>query len=269
MTLGVHIPVRPQEVALVFSDLHFRTQDRRFIDILVEVARDLKPNLTIANGDIHDCNALSKHDRRAKDQVDGGALEREAEASKPFLDAMRAATMPGGRCIYGAGNHEARWDKFVNDHPGLYGLEWWTPYREAVSEWELFPPGYELYLGPLTVTHGDELTGSCSRHSTASVMQSYPRENILYGHTHRIERRTETLWTQGIPHEHGVWTTGHGQDVAEVDWTARTRWRLGFAVVMFWRLGRGLGFTVEQHEVFRTGRGLTLYSPLTGKVYKA
>lgn len=265
----VTVPIRSVDVALGFSDLHFRQDDPRFIDILVDYARDLKPTLVLANGDIHDCNALSKHGRQAKEQVDSGALEHEAQRSKPFFKAMLSAMAPGGRALYGCGNHEGRWDRFVNDNPGLYGIPWWTPYRSVVDGWELFDQGYEWYLGPLTVCHGDELDGACSKHSTASVMGNYPRENLLYGHTHRIERRTETHWRQGKPHEHGVWTTGHGQDVSRVDWKSRTKWRLGFFELRFWRSGRDVGFKVIQHEVFRVGKGLRMYSEMTGKVYRA
>jgi hypothetical protein len=265
---GHTIPVKPGTNVLVFSDIHFRQQDKRGVDILVDFARDLKPDISAANGDIHDANALSKHGRAAKEQVDDGALEDEAEASAPFLAAIKSATKDGGRLLYGAGNHEGRWDRFINDNPGLAGVPWWTPYRNAIAGWELFDQAYEWYLGPLTICHGDELVGSCTAHSTHKVSGGYPRENLLYGHTHRIERCTQTQWPQGVPHEHGVWTTGHLQDVSRVDWKKRTSWRLGFSVVQFWKLGRGVGFNVIQHELFRVGKGLVMHSPLTGKTYK-
>lgn len=268
-TGGVDIPVRAGDVALVFSDIHFHQQDKRFCDILVDYARDLRPTLVLANGDVHDCNALSKHGRHAKEQVDNGALEHEATASKPFFKAMRAAVLPGGRALYGAGNHEGRWDRFVNDHAGLYGIPWWTPYRSVVEGWELFDEGYEWYLSSLTVCHGNTLDGSCNKHTTATVMGNYPHENLLYGHTHRIERRTETIWKQGVPKEHGVWSTGHGQDVTRVNWKKRTKWRLGFAEVRFFAAGRDVGFKVVQHEVFRTGKGRRMYSETLGRTYKA
>jgi hypothetical protein len=181
---------------------------------------------------------------------------------------MARATATGGRNLYGAGNHEGRWNRFVAENPGLAGVPWSTPYRNSIDGWELFDQGYEWYLGPLTVCHGDELVGSCTKYSTASVAGRYPRENLLYGHTHRMEQHTETIWSQGVPHEHGVWTTGHGQDVSRVDWAKRTRWRLGFAVVQFWPLGRDVGFSVTQHEVFRHGKRLVMWSPLTRRKYQ-
>lgn len=267
---GVDIPVRASDTALLFSDIHFKAQDRRFCEILVDFARDFRPTITGANGDILDFNPLSKHGRLAKEQVENGALEHEAEAAKPVMKALREATKDGGRTLWGGGNHEAgRWKRFLMDNPALAGMPWWDRVRSATEGWEMFDQGYEWYLGPLTVCHGDELHGSCTKYSTAAVAARYPRENLLYGHTHRIEHHTETIWSQGEPHEHGVWTTGHGQDISQVDWASRTRWRLGFATVLFWRNGRDVGFTVVQHEVFRVGKGLRMYSPLTNRTYKA
>lgn len=269
MIHGATIPVDERSRALIFSDLHFRGEDKRFIDILVDFARDFKPTHSVANGDIHDYNALSKHPKEAKQQVDDGALVDEAEASEDFFAAIASATAPGGRKLYGAGNHEGRWNRFVNDNPGLSELPWHTPIARSVKGWELFDQGYELYMGGLTVCHGDELAGALSKYSCAKVAGEYPRENILYGHTHRIDRFTQTLWSGGQPHEHGVWTTGHGQDVSQVEYTKRAKWRLGFATVLYWKNGRDLGFTVTQHEAFRCGTQLRMHSPLTGKVYTA
>lgn len=269
MIHGVEVPVRPGDTALIISDRHFLFNDGRFDDITLALAEDLRPTFNLLNGDIHDCNALSKLGRQAKDQVDNGALEAEAKKSKPFLKSLRKTTKPGGRDLYGAGNHEGRWDRFVNENPGLAGIPWWTPYKEAVEGWELFAQGYEWYMGPLTVCHGDELDGALTKYSTAAVGQKYPRENFLYGHTHRIEHSTETIWSQGKAHEHGLWTTGHGQDVSLVEWKKRTKWRLGLAVVTFWANGSDVGFTVTQHEAFRVGKHLKMYSEITDKVYQA
>jgi hypothetical protein len=264
---GVTVPVQAEWDVLVSSDLHFLSEDKRFIDILVDFARDVKPHINLLNGDIHDCNALSKHPKEARQQVDDGALQDEAEASQQFFAAMKSATRLGGRCIYGAGNHEGRWDRFVNDNPGLYGIDWWTPYRHSVEGWELYSDGYEFYVGGLTICHGNTLEGSISKHPCSKVAEAHPRENILFGHCHRIDRFTATNWSGGRAHEHGVWTTGHGQDIAQVEYKKRTKWRLGFALVHYWKNGRDLGFTVEQHEVFRTGKRLVMYSPVTNRMY--
>lgn len=266
----IEVDVRGGDVVAVYSDVHFRAEDKRYTQIAADFQNDLKPNHTIFNGDMHDYHALCKLGRLAKEQVDNGALEDEGEASAAWFRHMYAHTKPGGRKIYGGGNHEAgRWKRFLMENPALAGIPWWKPIEATVEGWELYDQGYELYLGPLTVAHGDELIGSCTKYSTASVAGRYPRENLLYGHTHRIEHHTETIWSQGKPHEHGVWTTGHGQNVDEVDYAKRTRWRLGFAVVQFWKNGRDVGFTVVQHEMFRVGKRLVMHSPLTGKTYSA
>ena len=262
---GFTLPVEAGDTAIVLNDIHFRSHNKRAMDIIVQFAQDIRPDHTILNGDIHDYNALSKHEKDSKSQVENGALVHEAEASRPYMDALYESTRK--RRVYGPGNHEDRWIRFVNDNPGLYGLDWHTPLGASVSRWELLQQDYEIYAGGLTIAHGHNLTGSLTKYPAHSVASNHPRENILFGHCHRIDRHSETLWSNGVPHEHTVWTNGHLQDLSQVSYQKRTKWRYGFSLIRWWESRKKLHFTVDQMELFMDGPRMIMEGG--GKVYRA
>lgn len=264
---GYKLIVEPGDTAIVFSDVHFKSHNKRAMDILVAFAQDIRPTYVIGNGDIFDCHALCRLGKEAKLQVESGALIHEAQAGKPYMDALRDSATK--QAFVGPGNHEDRWTRFVNENPGLYGLDWHTPYDSALTGWKLLEDDYEIYAGGLTICHGHTLAGSTSKYCTAKVAANHPRENILFGHSHRVERHSETLWSGGEPHEHTVWTYGHLQDVSKVKYAKRTLWRMGFALVRWWDAPKDkkIHFSVDQMELFMSGNGVVMEG--AGKVYRA
>jgi len=278
----VNIPVQAGDRLVVPGDWHFPLHDPRASDLFIAAVQDLQATIAFLLGDTFDTWSLSKHSKSADHLAlyEGGALEHEASVGKPYLAAFRAALVkrPNGgqpQAYIGPGNHEDRVYDLIDENPGLRGLEWHDPFKDALHGWHTLPRNFDALLANLVITHGDTLDGWGTKTPARAVLERQPGQNTLFGHTHRIDRAVTTTWPKGRAKEHGAWNIGHLQDVDKVNYMHRTKWRLGFAVVDFWQLedkqsrfGYGLGFTVTQHEILRIGKKQVLHSPLTGRTYR-
>jgi hypothetical protein len=270
---GVRRPLHTLDVAegsrlLVPGDVHFPVHDERVLGVMIESARVLGVTDVLLPGDTFDYWGLSGYRKDAARYWEEGRLTEEAEAGRPWLEALRELVAPG-RAIIGPGNHEDRWYDLVDDNPALHGLEWWHPVADVLSGWERLPRGWRVRAGALTIEHGDQLVGSLAKHSASTVLGNYPGQNTLYGHTHRVDSCTRPTEKNGELVAHGAWTVGHTSDPRKNGGfiPGGHRWEQGWAVVDIFPLGRDLGFNVNQARVLRDGRGRPVVN-LLGRTWR-
>lgn len=244
----------PGDRALLFHDVHFPIHDPGCMDVVVEAAQVLGCNIAVANGDIFDALAVSSHRRPARQALQYGSLELEAEVGEPYLRAIRSA-IP--YCIYKRGNHEERVERLVDENPGLAGLEWYEPFAQAVEGWDCLPGDCVVKLGGLNIFHGHEITGTLRKHPATAVLSAYPGQNTYFGHCHKIDVATTPTSKDGRQVVHGAWTGGHLADPRKMGYAAsfRQAWQQGFSVVEQWENGL---FTVHPTRIFRDTRGMPL-----------
>lgn len=261
----VNIPVHPGMTIVSPGDMHYPIQDRAAVELMTRFMSDIKPDLFLLQGDTFDTSALSTHPKPADQAMVYGSLESEAESARKDLGRFAKYSK---RAFIGPGNHEERVYRFVNDNPGLHGMEWFDRFKSALDGYTLLPRRYLAVLGRATVCHGHTLKGSLNRYSAATVLSRYPGQSTFYGHTHRVDQTCQASWVKGEPVEHMAATLGHMGDIELMDYTEDDPWRLGFGVWRTFRLpDRSTGFTFAQHAILRTSKGLVLHSPLNDKVY--
>lgn len=264
-TRTVHLNPPPGITIASMGDPHFPVPDWEALELYVRWCSDVRPDVQVLQGDTFDTASLSDHRRRAKQAMDYGSLNAEAESARRYLARLRRYSK---RNLVGPGNHEERVYKHIDDHPALYGMEWWHPFKAALGDWELLPRRYQLVMGRAVLCHGHTLKGALNRYSAATVLARYPGQSTFYGHTHRIDQSSHATWSKGFPLEHMAATIGLMGDIEELDYTDDEPWRLGFGVWQTFRLpDKSVGFTFTQHCILRTARGLVLHSPINDKVY--
>lgn len=120
---------------LVFSDAHWWPGLTRTLayNALVEVAKEVKPELMIGNGDLLDGARISRFGR--SDWQFQPRMVDELEAVKDCCSEIRHANRKG-RTIRTTGNHDQRFDKFLaqraGDMEGVGGFR----LAEHIREWE-------------------------------------------------------------------------------------------------------------------------------------
>lgn len=164
------------------SDLHSPFHDRSAWKIMLDIAKDLKPQLVVIHGDFFDFYSVSRH---AKDpQMDFKTWKDEMKEARGVLDELILAT-PKAEIVYLEGNHEKRLIRYINDcAPKLSGLFKNEEVMGLPNEIKYIPYGQKgkYPIGSLICVHG-----SRAGENPAATMVKKFRTNVIFGHTHKIQ----------------------------------------------------------------------------------
>jgi hypothetical protein len=250
------LPVKSGDRYLIPGDIHFGIEDPAALSLLTKAGIDAGCNGMILIGDTFDSYGISRHPKSAKvlKNRKRTTVAEEKESAEPWFRSW-ANNFDNLHML--SGNHEA-WFSYIQDQfPGLADTEWWDLYGSLFDGWHLHSHGTALRLGPLLICHGDELRGSLAKNSASSVLNSYPGQNTLYGHTHRVDSSTRPTWKYGTRIDHGAWTIGCMMDLETSQDNRETRvnaqiHQQGGAIVSFDTSFAGdLTFGVEIIQVLR------------------
>lgn len=258
--------VKTSDRLFIPGDIHFPVHDGQLLDLYGRSLSALGVTRSVFIGDTFDSFGLSGHRKAAAARRTRGRIKDEIKAAKPYIKKFTKH----GEVDVLTGNHEDWWDDVVEENPALEGFEWWDMYEDALADCTVHPYGTALVAGCLALCHGDELKGSLAKNSAASVLANYPGQNVLYGHTHRVDVCTRPTEKYGKATAHGAWTIGHTRDVEAVQDDKYLRqhagnWEQGGAVVDFHKANGELRFNVQLFRVFRDGT--KPYFVVDGKKY--
>ena len=236
-----HIAVSPQRrhydclngIVIIGSDAHIvpgplTVAQRAFLKFI----KELKPRVVIANGDILDFGAISRHDPLQWE--DTPPVIAELEAAQSFMQMVEDAAPSNCKLAWPAGNHDARFQarlaKVAPEYSGVRG----TRLKGHFSpKWE---PCYSAFINDDTVVK-HRLRGGVGALRN-NVLAS--RKNTITGHLHaqhawpvtaypaRRGELPETLW--------GVDAGMLGEPYAEAfSYTEDNPvdWRAGFVILQF------------------------------------
>jgi len=242
------------EPILIVPDSHIPYHDKKAFNLMLKVARDLKPKHIYIIGDFLDFYTVSSHSKdpgRALNLVE--ELEAGAIALKQ-LDTLRATNK-----VYIGGNHCDRLTRYLQTKaPELFGVVS-VPDLLKLKEkgWLYVPYKSHTKLGKIHLTHD---VGVAGRHSVFQCLDTY-QHSVITGHTHRLAYIVE------------------GNAVGEFKLSAQFGW-LGDAskidymqaakVKKDWALGFGIGyFDPLSKYVYMTPVPIIRYScVVNGKLYR-
>lgn len=209
---------------LHIADCHRPYHDRRAWQLVLKVARKLKPHHIVVNGDFCDFYSVSSH---LKDPTRVVELEDEIANVKEGLDELDALGAKTKRFI--GGNHEDRLTRYLQEKapalfssvtiPGLLGLKdrgWtYTPYKD------------HTHIGKVNFTHD---VGVAGRNAAFRALDTY-QHSVVTGHTHRFQYIVEGNAMGEVKLSAMFGWLG---DRTKVDYMHRARvykdWALGFGV---------------------------------------
>lgn len=164
---------------LIVPDVHAPFHDVDAWELLLDVARDLKPETIVLMGDLMDCFCISAHSKspervyRLKDEV---LVARELLAQLDELGAIEK--------VYLEGNHEDRLARYISDKaPELYGLiDIPKLLKLEESGWEWVPYRTDIKRGAVHYAHD---IGYHGKYAVYRTLDGFQHSNIT-AHTHRL-----------------------------------------------------------------------------------
>jgi len=212
------------EPILIVPDCHRPYHNQRAFDLMLQVAKDLKPKHIYIIGDFIDFYSVSSHSKdpnRALKLVDE---LKDAENGLDILDALGAKHK-----VYIGGNHCDRLTRYLQDKaPELFNLIS-IPSLLHLNDrgWEYIPYKSHTKLGKMHFTHDVGISG---RNAIFRCLDTY-QHSVVTGHTHRIAYIVEGNAVGEFKLSAQFGWLG---DVTKVDYMQQARalknWTLGFGI---------------------------------------
>jgi len=167
---------------LFIPDTHTPFHDPQCVKVLLDVARDFRPDEVVYLGDWWDCYSVSSYDKDPEKNF--ASLKDELLQGLDILHQVEKVSR-ANRFVFLQGNHEYRIDRYLNTYASkLHNI---LPVREILQlpkSYTFYPYGQENHYrcGKLILTHGS-LT---NKHAAASMVAKYGH-SVMFGHTHKIQ----------------------------------------------------------------------------------
>jgi predicted phosphodiesterase len=189
----------------VLSDIHIPYHSIEALTIALDYGKEVGVNTIILNGDLIDCHHLSRFQKDPRKRH----FSEERKMTREFLQTLRDA-FPNAHIIYKCGNHDARLDKYVQQHaPELYGekcaqLKHLLKLKNLNIAW--VNDKRIIKVSGLNLAHGHELGGSSFIPvNPARSLFTKATANAMVGHHHRTSENTIktlegnmiTTWSSG------------------------------------------------------------------------
>jgi len=177
-----------------FPDIHWSDRDPAALSVAEAAHRWFKPDTTVIQGDLINCDTFARHSRMRVDEDDGYRLkESELDPASEFLDRVQKHTRK--RTVFMMGNHEAwveRWAAGIANRAGRSIMSLIGP-RQVLSRgrknftWVDYTGRHgRFWLSPrLLCTHG----WTACRHAAAKHLEKASGVSVVYAHSHRIDYR--------------------------------------------------------------------------------
>lgn len=213
---------------LVLGCQHVPFNDKALTERQIKFAQDIKPTGIIFNGDFLDCNTLSAHDHGNFTAQPGMTLLQEYEEGEKVIAAYNEAVGKDAVKIYMYGNHEYRYNRYMNNMQHAK-----TPIPAPEQGLKLVEKGFAVITNftqgfvkmgdHLEIIHGTYYNTHCAKKHIDVL-----RGSVLFAHSHRIQTHIEG--------HVGGFNIGWGGDVNSpafnyAERPTKSQWQQGFALV--------------------------------------
>jgi UDP-2,3-diacylglucosamine pyrophosphatase LpxH len=223
MSTGTARVRRSVERILFIPDVHVPFEDHRAWDLMMSVARAIRPEHIVILGDFADMWAVSAHDKSPSRRDN---LESEMKAVAIRLDEVDA--LGAKNKLYCEGNHEFRLTRHVTQQaPELFEyVQYPKIQRLAERRWQWVPYHEHAKIGKVFVTHDLGEAGMYAASRARATMGG----NVVIGHVHRAQINYAST-AEGTGHVSAAF--GWLGDAGQAKYLAaakRAAWQLGFGL---------------------------------------
>lgn len=214
---------RSTERILFIPDVHVPFEDARAWDLMMDVARAVRPETIVVLGDFADMWAVSAHDKSPTRREN---LESEMKAVATRLDELDA--LGAKRRLYCEGNHEERLTRYMTQRaPDVFE---YVQYRkiQRLDErgWQWVPYREHAKIGKVFVTHDLGEAGMYAAARARGTMGG----NVIIGHVHRMSVHYAST-AEGTGHVSASFGwLGDSSKATYMPAAKRAAWQLGFGL---------------------------------------
>lgn len=167
------------EKILFIPDCHIPYHDLLAFDLMMEAAREFKPDHVIIMGDFIDMYSVSSHDKNPK-----RALKLEEEITATIECLKRVKALGAKNNVYVSGNHEDRLARYLMQKAPELWERVNIPSLLALEQlgFEYIPYKSHYKIGKMYVTHD---TGKAGVNAHKQAVDAFHR-SVSIGHTHRM-----------------------------------------------------------------------------------
>ena len=233
--------------AIVIPDQHFPLHDQKAVDVTLKAIKLIKPDIFINLGDVGEWNSVSswkyKKIKQPPLEYQLPLIDEEIEKVNEGIDKFDEV-LTGCEKYICAGNHDMWLDYFVMRYPYMKDYTFKKACSWIERGYKYLPYNKPLRIGKVNFLHGVYAT----MYHAKKHLEAYG-SNIIYGHTHDIQRHTISKLDSGTI---GAWSMGCLKDMSaeKNQWLrgALTNWNHGFGIVDFFKGGN---FKVEVVEIVK------------------
>jgi hypothetical protein len=186
--------VKIKSVGIAAYDLHYPEHDEACFKCLLDVIKDIKPDIFILAGDAMDMSTISVFNRRKPKLVEGKRIGDDYKKfQKDVIDVLDNALGKGTEKYYLLGNHEERVDRLIEADPKLDGL---VNLRSnlKLDTWKVVDYKKVVTIGNMNFTHGIWY----NKYHSAKNVNAY-QKNIFTGHAHTSQVFTAISPINSLP----------------------------------------------------------------------
>lgn len=236
--------------AIVIPDQHFPIHDQKAVEVTLKAIKIVKPDIFINLGDVGEWDSVSawkyKKIKQPPLEYQLPLIDEEIEKVNKGIDCFDKV-LKEIKCkqkYICAGNHDMWLDYFVMKYPYMKDYTFRKACKWDERGYKYIPYNKPLRIGKVNFIHGVYAT----IYHAKKHLEAYG-SNIVYGHTHDIQRHTISKLDSGTI---GAWSMGCLKDMSaeKNQWLrgALTNWNHSFGIVDFYKNGN---FKVEVVEIVK------------------
>jgi predicted phosphodiesterase len=212
---------------VVFSDAHFWPDDyTTAYKALLEIIKEFKPKVVVANGDVFDGSQNSRHPRIGWSK--SPSVKEELEACQDFMGNIEKVSK-GSQLVWTMGNHDARFETFLAAQvPQYEGVPGFT----LKDHFPLWQPCWSYWINEDTcIKHRWKGGFGAGRANALNAGVS-----IITGHTHNLAVQPITDYNgtrYGV--QTGTLADPNSEQFVHYTEDGCKDWRSGFALLSFER----------------------------------
>lgn len=219
---------------LLVPDSHIPYEDKEAFDLMLKVARELKPTYLVVLGDLGDFYDISKYIKDPRHRV---SFTEEVDAVNKRLDQLDE--LKAEHKIFLEGNHEVRLQSYIlSNAPALidaYNVQ--QAFELRRRNYRFIKYRDDTRIGKLYLCHDAGYAG------INAIKQTYDayHHNVAFGHTHGLGVR---YFGNAVGESHTCINVGWLGDKKYIDYAARVK------AARTYITGFGLGYLSDNGNVF-------------------
>ena len=232
---------------IIIPDQHYPLEDKAAVNCVVKAIKKIKPDIFVNLGDVGEWESVSAWRYKDKKlpplEYQTPLIDEDIRLVNEGLDVWDKVLEEVGckEKYLLQGNHDLWLDNFVTKYPYMHNYSFVEACKIKERGYNYSEYNLPIQIGKLTFFHGAYAT----TYHAKKHLEAYG-ENVIYGHTHDVQRHTLTklggniaAWSMGclkdMSHEKNRWLKGRLHN-----------WAHAFAIVDWYTNGK---FKVEVVEI--------------------